>query len=378
RWQASVMALAPLLIGLIDLGQRRVSLRALLAGCGAALVAFSPQMIAWKLLYGQFLWIPRSYGGLLGRGAGQWFNPRSPRALDVLLSADRGLFTWTPVMLLLSVGLLLAIRRHRILASVGLLVFAATTWVNGSLSDWQSSDSFGARRFDLVIPFLALGLAQLLELGTRHPLGLSTIVLSLAVLWNIGAVSLKTRGILKTVAPLDRVASRQAKQLRGVSETWMQRLAGPRGRSLAYRFFVGEYFYWNTNPAGTINLADPECPYLAGGWSSSLNAAGRPTFRWALHPSACVRFPLDHPLFDMKASIRARAPTRLENQVMIVSLNGVVLRLSSLATDWTETEVVLPGRLLMSGQNRLCLSFDQAIERDGQKIAAAIAIIQLP
>jgi len=52
---------------------------------------------------------------------------------------------------------------------------AATAWVNGGVRDWEASDAFAARRFDVAIPLVAWGLAALarqgddvLDLGRAH------------------------------------------------------------------------------------------------------------------------------------------------------------------------------------------------------------------
>jgi hypothetical protein len=80
-------------------------------------------------------------------------------------------------------------------------------------------------------------------------------------------------------------------------------------------FFVGEYFYWNTNLSGTIDMAAPEGRYLSGGWSPPHRRPSWPAFRWAYYPKACVRVPLENPL-DLRISVTARAPDRLPNQAM--------------------------------------------------------------
>src|SRR4029450_6194515 len=88
-----------------------------------------------------------------------------PHLVDVLFSADHGLFAWSPIAWLGLLGLVAGFRRAPVVHGGALLVWAATAWVNGSVTDWDwaAGDAFGARRFDLVVPLLAWGLAALLR-----------------------------------------------------------------------------------------------------------------------------------------------------------------------------------------------------------------------
>lgn len=378
RLQAAVLVLVPAVLAVVQLRQGRARPAWIGWAAGAAFLALLPQLVAWKILYGRFLQVP-SGPGLREWGPGRgWFDPSSPRFLDVLLAADHGLFTWTPALLLAAVGLLLALRRWPALAGAGVVVVLATAWLNGSLADWWGSDAFGGRRFDIVVPFLAVGYAAVLDLCRRVPLLAPTLLLAAMALWNVGLVNLfRNRGVTEAAA-LEQVAARQARQLRRLSEEVLGRVAGQRGKALAYKFFAGEFFYWNLNLAGTIDLGSGDARYLSGGWSAPENREGPPTFRWAARQGACVRFPLDRPEQDLRTVITARAPGRLEAQTMTVDLNGAVLKQAALDREWTDVTVVLPVHLLVPGENMLCLRFSAALpEQEGAK-AAAVSRIQLP
>jgi hypothetical protein len=378
RLQAVVLALVPALIAAVQLRQKRAHPSWIGWAAGAAALVLVPQLVAWKILYGRFLQVP-SGPGLREWGPGRgWFDPSSPRFLDVLLAADHGLFTWTPALLLAALGLFLALRRWPGLAGAGLLVLVATAWVNGSLADWWGSDAFGGRRFDVVVPFFAVGFAALLDLCRRIPLLAPTLVLTALALWNLGMVNLFRRGGVLEAAALEQVAARQARQLRRTAEDLMGRVGGQRGKALAYKFFAGEFFYWNLNLAGTIDLGTGDPRYLVGGWSAPENREGPPTYRWALRQGACVRFPLDRPESDLRTVITARAPGRLESQTMTVDLNGAALKQAALEREWADVTVVLPVHLLLPGENMLCLRFSAALsEQDGSR-AAAVSRIQMP
>jgi hypothetical protein len=378
RLQAALLAIVPVAIAVEQLRARRVPPAWIGWAAGAALLPLLPQLVAWRILYGRLLYVPSGPGlRVWGPGRG-WFDPRSPRLLDVMFAADHGLFTWTPALLLAAIGLVAYVRRWPALAGASLLVLVSTAWLNGSLADWWGSDAYGGRRFDVAVPFLAVGFAALLDLCRRRPLLAPAALLAAMALWNAGLVNLFRRGGVTEAAALEQVASRQARQLRRLAEETLARVAGARGRAFAYKFFAGEFFYWNLNLAGTIDLGRGDPRYLVGGWSPPENAEGPPNFRWAARDGACVRFPLDRPEQDLRTVITARAPGRLEEQTMSVDLNGAALKQAPLTREWSDVTVVLPVHLLVPGENKLCLRFSAALpEAEGSK-AAAVSRIQLP
>ena len=379
RLQAAVFVLLPAGVAAVELARRRVRPAWLLAVAAAGAVMLLPQLVAWRILYGSFFRVPAG-PGLRPSAPGQgWFDASSPRLLDVLLATDHGLFTWTPAMMLGVAGLLVALRRWTALAAGGLMVLLATAWVTGAMADWWGSDAFGARRFDLVVPFMAVGLAALLDACRSRPLLAPALVLAGLALWNVGLIRLFRNRVVVEAPALEELAGRQARQLRRLAEDALERVAGRRGRALAYKFLVGRYFYWNTNLDGTIDLSRGDPRYLSGGWSEAQNREGPPTFRWALFPQACVRFPLDRPVIPLRTVVTARAPNRLDGQTMTISLNGTVLRQAALGPEWAEVPVTLPLERLAPGENLLCLGFSDALpEQDGVRRAAAVSRIQLP
>jgi hypothetical protein len=142
-------------------------------------------------------------------------------------------------------------------------------------------------------------------------------------------------------------------------------------------FFVGEYFYWNINLAGTIDVGAVDCPYLVSGWSPPRRRPGWPAFRWAWHPTACVRFPLENPL-DLRIFVAARAPARLKHQAIGMSLNRGAVSWRALPTDWTDVHFFAPASSTVPGENLLCLHFNERLPgEEGHEVAAAVTKIQL-
>ena len=196
RPQAAAFALVMIPVAARDLWRGRAKRPLFFAAAtAAAFVAFLPQMLAWKVIYGHWFtqnqelaqWAEQA--GVSQRvlfRMSSWFDPRSLHLRDTLFAADRGLFSWHPVLLLGMLGLPFAVRRFGLLPVGGLLVFAATAWFNGSVATYRAGDSFGARRFDLVVPFAALSFAVLLETARRRPLVVPALVLAGAALVEHG------------------------------------------------------------------------------------------------------------------------------------------------------------------------------------------------
>lgn len=375
RWQAlvAVLLVAPLAIRQVMRREARPAWIVLAALVSFA--AFSPQLLVWRVLFGRWITLPQ------GSGFMDW---SSPHLWDTLISANHGLFTWTPLLALAFSGLVAGVRRAPLFAAGSLLVFAASAWVNGGVADWAASDAYGARRFDLVFPLLAAGLGWFLagsiRLLVRRPLVAPAALLCVFVLWNVSFVSIFRRGQYPEAAPFDRVARDQARQARSTAENVLGTLLGPAGRGLAYRMLSAEYFYSHYNRDGAVRPAAPNADerYLIRGWANRARIPGHAEFRWALYPEACVRVPLEEP-FDLKLVVEAFAPAKTQPQTMTLLINDVVIGASDLGIDWVEIPFEVPAIRLVSGENRVCLRFSSALPGEtGVQVAAGVGRIQLP
>lgn len=371
RWQAAVAGVLPAALAVRDLRQGRGGRGPLLAA-GVALLLLLPQSLAWRAQHGAWVTMPQ------GTGYVDW---SSPHLLDVLLSADHGLFAWTPVAVLGALGLVGGWRRWGWLAPGGLAVLGVTAWVNGGVSDWAGSDAYGARRFDLVLPLLAVGVAVTVEwaatMVARRPLLAPAALLAFLGAWNLGLTRLHTRGAFPEAAPLERVAAAEAGLLRRGVEQALGAVFGARGRNLAYRFFVGEYLYVNTLLGGTIAVGGDDARYLGPGWSGPRWHEGGPRFRWALYPRACLRIPLAGKA-TLKALVTARVPRRLETQAFTVFANGAPVGSGRLGPDWADVPFTLPAAALFPGENDVCFEFERGWGEEGQQVGAQVARVQLP
>ncbi|WP_428263151.1 hypothetical protein [Haliangium sp.] len=147
----------------LDLG-RAVAVLAARAVAAAALsvAVFSPQLLAWKAIYGAYYAVPQ------GEGFMRW---DAPAWSEVLMSSRNGLLPWAPLYALAAVGLVAGLRRHPRLFGAALVGVAAQTVTNGAAWDWWAGGSFGGRRFDSCFAAFALGLG--LVLIPTHPARLS-------------------------------------------------------------------------------------------------------------------------------------------------------------------------------------------------------------
>lgn len=365
---------APLLfVVAAGLWRARAGWKEMLAAGASALVTFAPQLLVWRIVYGSFVTIPQGDAFIEWTGA---------HALDVLVSADKGLFNWHPVLLFGLVGLVVAMRGLGAYALAALAVFAFTTYLNGSLVDWHASAAFGGRRFDVVLPLLAIGLAALLARSrrvlARRPLLLPASFLILASLWNVSLID-GLRGRPATALPLDDLATLQVLQARRAVDGTLGRL-GSGVREAVYRVFVGLFTYQNYRPGGDFDLATLEPRFMRGGWSDVKAWDDGAFFRYLLHPRACIVIPLDEP-FDLRGFVLARSPARIKDQRLTLILNGKVLTEAPLPAEWTEVPFQAARGLWRGGENEFCMIAAQrrpGDEGDDPAYAAAVVKVQLP
>jgi hypothetical protein len=167
---------------------------------GAAFVIFLPQLIIWQILYGSII------GGYLSLSGGLAFYWLAPRWWQVLFSGLHGLYTWHPLLLAATLGLVWLARRSpqegrfTVLLVIGLLMqlYLVSVW-----REWWQGDSFGGRVFISAMPIFALGLAALLDRLSRGRYLTAVLLLSIVLLaWN-GLFMLEYRlGCFSRSAPL--------------------------------------------------------------------------------------------------------------------------------------------------------------------------------
>jgi hypothetical protein len=115
---------------------------------------------------------------------------RSPHFLAVLFSSEHGLFSWTPLLVLATVGLVLfrwcepRVGTPLLAAALAFYVFIAC------YPDWAGISSFGNRFFISLTPLFVLGLSVFLERasrlfrGRRAAVATASAVLAAFIFWN--------------------------------------------------------------------------------------------------------------------------------------------------------------------------------------------------
>lgn len=180
---------------------------------GGFLAGALPQIVVSVALYGNPL---RLFS--IAPGNSEWHSFERVWPWQPVFSWYHGLATWTPLLLLGGIGLLLLMRTNSRLAAAGLLMFALQWLINATIDRpfWGGS-SFGQRRFDNCTIFFLIGLAALFD---ALPRWLNVLIAAAGSLWTmalffaplnlnrfytpeelLGAVQLPRVGFLESVPP---------------------------------------------------------------------------------------------------------------------------------------------------------------------------------
>jgi hypothetical protein len=388
RWQNALFMILPALDVLpvfIPHSDRRAR-SASLTGAGVfllcGLVAFLPQMLAWKAIYGSY--VARSPIG----PAIRWGDPH---IIDVLFSARNGLLSTSPMLYLAAAGLvLIAFERPR----VGLPALVATAmmvYFNACIQDWWGSAGFGGRRFDGTIPLFCLGLAALVDAGSRvvrrYPLPAVIGALGAVALANVALVQAAHDGTVRIgeTVPFDRAWSAQVRIVHawfGNPFTYPASLAFAlrNGASpadydrLATDRFLGDPL----RPYGRVDIGGDDDWLIEDGWHAP-ERDGAATYRWAAQ-RATLRLPLDHSAsLRVQLRLHAFAYQGAPQQSVTIAANGHACAPLAVPPDWQTVECALDEASWRSGVNRLALVFayearpiDVGLGSDPRPLSAAV------
>jgi hypothetical protein len=316
RWQSAVFLLLP---G-AELLRRvlREGLPLQRAGLGGGLLALgmlagaAPQMLAWKALYGVFV-LPAPPHGT------DFLRLDHPYLMNTLFSSRHGLLAWTPVLWAGFLGFLPLLKRRPAIAVPLLAPLLVMTWVNACSGDWWAGGSFSNRRFDSLLPLLALGLAAALESVGRLLDRRAEAALALAaapfILWNGLLVEQVRRGLVPRDDTVDGPAlvgqaARLLTDAVGFPTTWpaswlfAARTGLPVGQ---YDRLVGRYlFYRQNNLGGYLEIGEGEDAPMLGEGFGPPRLEGGVSYR-ETRGRARVMAPLDVPE-DIEVRVRAAAP----------------------------------------------------------------------
>jgi hypothetical protein len=149
----------------------------------SALIAFLPTLIAKKIIYGSFF----NFGY---RESWAW---NSPALLRVCFSADHGLFSWTPIVLLAVAGMAILYKYDRQLAIGSGMVFLGYLYLVGCYQDWDGISSFGNRFFVSLTALFVVGLAVFFDSLARAWQAtpsrvFASVTTAALVIWNLGLI----------------------------------------------------------------------------------------------------------------------------------------------------------------------------------------------
>ena len=114
----------------------------------------SLQLLYWKLITGHF--VVFSYRG-------EYFNFAAPEILNVLFSVRKGLFFWSPILLLVVPGLFYVRKGAREFFTPILFFLPINIYVISSWHSWFYGGSFGHRAFIESLPLFAICFCSLYE-----------------------------------------------------------------------------------------------------------------------------------------------------------------------------------------------------------------------
>jgi len=153
--------------------------------CATFLVALLPTLITRDVIFGS----PLRTGYM---PASTW-NWDSPNFWNVLWSSDHGALSWTPILILALIGIVLFRRADRAFAAYLTAAAVAFYLVISFYPDWDGLSSFGNRFFVSLTPVFVLGLAAFFDAVARvwrerRAAIVAPAVTAVFVLWNLGLI----------------------------------------------------------------------------------------------------------------------------------------------------------------------------------------------
>lgn len=192
-----------------------------------AFLVFLPQLLAYRILNGNFL---------PARNVTDKFTWDGAHIFDILFSNFHGLIPWTPVVLLAILGLFLFWRSDKLAAAAFLVALGAEIYLLGSFSTWFGGAAFGGRRFINCTVLFVVGLAAFANtIQARIPRKVLAGAGALLVIWNLLFIVQFVTGMVPRQEPVDMLAMAR-NQFVGVP---------PRLVEIARRFVTNRSSFFN-------------------------------------------------------------------------------------------------------------------------------------
>lgn len=148
--------------------------RALGIVIASAFVVVVPQLLIYYAVTGHWL--------VTGYDQQETFHFDRPHFFGVLFSVQKGVFFWSPLLLIAMLGFFVMPRTVRAFRWPSLMVLAVITWLIASWFDWQFGGSYGHRGFTDVLPLFALALASACAWLAARPVGIRAVGVAAIVL----------------------------------------------------------------------------------------------------------------------------------------------------------------------------------------------------
>jgi len=323
-------------------------------------VAFTPQMLAWKAIYGHYLAVSPVGPQLF------WAHPH---LVDVVFASQNGLFATSPILYVAAIGLVIFARRRPAIGVPSLIVIAAMIYFNASIQDWWGSAGYGGRRFDGTLPLFVLGAAAAIEgsaaLLARRPRLVAAAVLACLAMWNATFLAAARGGAVTAGAPtsFDDAGAAQARILHRwighpfsyPANLWFAAThrVSPANYDLPTTSFMGEAI----RPFGRIDVGGDDRAFLLAGWFSPEREGGL-SFRWATQQAA-LSIPLSFAT-DADLQIRLRAfPLTGEPQTVTIETGGARIGPLPVGTVWQMVVAPIPRAAWRAGPNQIVLTFSR-------------------
>ena len=314
------------------------------AFAGAFIVAFSPQLVFWKVVRGGYFAMP-----VAGHDTA-WL---SPELADVLFSPDRGLFSWTPLLLLASIGLLFFARRQPYFGSLLIAALTFQVYIN-SVVGW-GGHGFGARRFTNCALIFAIGLAALLQWLRSRPALAPALLLAAFVLVNGFAMLGMQTG---TLPPSGAIRSQE--MLAATTSRISNPFALPMNAWIALRYQADLGLYERLGPQTfnnlRIDLGEPgDDRFLVRGFSEP-EQGSQFSFRWSLGDEAylvaLLREAVDYVL-ELRVAPFSPRDIETDPQLIDVWINDTMVESLPLNRGIREYQIDVPGEAIRRGFNEV-------------------------
>lgn len=370
RWEQIFYGLVPASILLYLLLRKSLSLNGTLY-CGAifgggALLGFAPQLIIWTVIWGSPFALPQS-GGM------HWLKPFIE---ETLFSSRNGLFAFTPLLLVGTIGLFIGLARRSGAAAIGLIAVCSFVYINAAFEEWWGAYGFGMRRtVGMLAPLMAgCGLVwdTLSNVVARHARVATAVALTLLALLN----SLFFLQVKQD--KLDLYSNRSFQRLLKDQFDMLFKSVGypfswPSNWIFAWRFGVspdrydimaGNYiFSWDMHETRRgFEFGADDDQYVGFGFCNPERAPGQGTWRWSEGPSSEIIISLFRPQpLGMKLKLGSFSPQGFPPQRTHVRVNGHDAGAIDVDPNVREYEVKIEESWLRAGPNAIVFEYSHTV-----------------